>query len=72
VLTKSNCKVVQKLVAELNWSILPDDLPQPSAQPVAPTVTPTVARFAIGATGCADDRFVYTLQATVKLNNCKW
>jgi len=41
---------------------LPDNLPQPSAQPVAPTVAPTVARFAIGATGCADDRLVYTLR----------
>jgi len=39
---------------------------QPSAQPVAPTVASTVARFAIGATGCADDRLVYTLHSTGK------
>jgi len=66
VLTKSNCEVVQRWGAELSWLTLPDNLPQPSAQPVAPTVAPTVARFAIGATGCADDRLVYTLHNSHK------
>ena len=62
VSTKSNCEVVQKWGEELNWSTLQDDLLQPSAQPVAPTV----AGFAIGATGCADDRLMYTLHNSHK------
>jgi len=41
-----------------------------SAQPVALTVAPTVACLAIGTTGCADDRLVYTLPATSSADSC--